>query len=452
MQVRVENMPSFNVLKSPVWSQPHQYLIAAVFAAVILSYLVTALYYPIAFIWLTYEDLLGEWSQTYFFLAAMILSLWNVFSKSNYRWFFAVLAAACAYVVLEEISWGQRIFGFSTPEFLKARNLQGEANIHNLFTGPYRTALKDFLSYALATGLAGYGLLYPLACSFNWRPAVWLQKLGVAAPPLVVAPYFVIAAYLELKPFSFNEAEIAEILVAIALAITALYYRFSTVSGLQEIGDSKWSANQSKRFSLWVGGLVISVFSVSGLTTAAVYSSPERRAVIDNRIDNGIEKFAGRYRRYDRCDISNVLYGRLLEKEPDDVPLIRKMAECYQFLGEQSRFQEFVDNALSIDLAKLENDPWRASVNRSLVRTYRLAENEAFADKYLLNAFEIGLQRIADHPDSVNALYSLGRTYSLANQPKKALELLSRAYEMKPASSRYRRAYYRAKRKVDEQP
>ena len=162
---------------------------------------------------------------------------------------------------------------------------------------------------------------------------------------------------------------------------------------------------------MWVGGLVISVFSVAGLTAAAVYSSPERRAVIDNRIDNGIEKFAGRYRHYDRCDISNVLYGRLLE-----------------------------------------NDPWRASVNRSLVRTYRLAENEAFADKYLLNAFEIGLQRIADRPDSVNALYSLGRTYSLANQPKKALELLSRAYEMKPASSRYRRAYYRAKRKVDEQP
>ena len=445
-------MSPINFLKSPVWSQPHQYLIAAVFAVVILAYLLMAFYYPIAFIWLTYEDLLGKWSQTYFFLAAMILSLRIVFSKSHHRWFFAVLAAACAYVVLEEISWGQRIFGFSTPEFLKARNLQGEANIHNLFTGPYRTALKDFLSYALATGLAGYGLLYPLACSFKWQPAVWLQKLGVAAPPLVVAPYFVIAAYLELKPFSFNEAEIAEILVAIALAITALYYRFSTVSGLQEIGDSKWSADQSKRFGMWVGGLVISVFSVAGLTTAAVYSSPERRAVIDNRIDNGIEKFAGRYRRYDRCDISNVLYGRLLEKEPDDVPLIRKMAECYQFLGEQSRFQEFVDNALSIDLAKLENDPWRASVNRSLVRTYRLAENEAFADKYLLNAFEIGLQRIADHPDSVNALYSLGRTYSLANQPKKALELLSRAYEMKPASSRYRRAYYRAKRKVDEQP
>ncbi len=305
MQVRVENMPSFNVLKSPVWSQPHQYLIAAVFAAVILAYLVTALYYPIAFIWLTYEDLPGEWSQTYFFLVAMLLSLRNVFSKSSYRWFFAILAVACAYVVLEEISWGQRLFGFSTPEFLKARNLQGEANIHNLFTGPYKTFMKDALSYALAAGLMGYGMLYPLACSFKLGPAAWLQKLGVAAPPLVVAPYFVCAAYLELKPFSFNEAEIAEILVAMALAITALYYRFLTVRELHANRDSSWSAGQSKRFSLWVSGLVISVFSVAGLTTAAVYSSPERRSVIDNRIDNGIEKFAGRYRRYDRCDISN---------------------------------------------------------------------------------------------------------------------------------------------------
>ena len=187
------------------------------------------------------------------------------------------------------------------------------------------------------------------------------------------------------------------------------------------------------------------------MTTVAVYSSPERRSVIDNRIDNGIEKFAGRYRRYDRCDISNRLYGRLLEDDPDDVPLIRKMAGCYQSLGEQHSFQEFVDRALSIDLAKLEEDPWRASVNRSVVRTYRLAGEEALADKYLLYAFEIGLKRIADHPDSVNALYSLGRTYSLANQPEKALELLSRAYEMKPTSSRYRKAYYRAKRKVDEQ-
>ena len=40
------------------------------------------------------------------------------------------------YVIMEEISWGQRIIGFSTPEFFKLHNLQGEANLHNLITGP----------------------------------------------------------------------------------------------------------------------------------------------------------------------------------------------------------------------------------------------------------------------------------------------------------------------------
>ena len=46
-------MPPNHVLKSPLWSRPHQYLIATIFAVVILAYLVIALYYPIAFIWLT---------------------------------------------------------------------------------------------------------------------------------------------------------------------------------------------------------------------------------------------------------------------------------------------------------------------------------------------------------------------------------------------------------------
>lgn len=40
----------------------------------------------------------------------------------------------------EEISWGQRIFSFSTPELIAEQNMQGEANIHNL---PFFHALND---------------------------------------------------------------------------------------------------------------------------------------------------------------------------------------------------------------------------------------------------------------------------------------------------------------------
>ena len=49
---------------------PHQYVVVFVFLLVISSYAVMAFNYPIAYIWATYEDLIGEWCQTYFFLAA----------------------------------------------------------------------------------------------------------------------------------------------------------------------------------------------------------------------------------------------------------------------------------------------------------------------------------------------------------------------------------------------
>jgi hypothetical protein len=46
--------------------------------------------------------------------------------------FFALCAVACFFIEMEEISWGQRIIGFDTPMTLRAVNVQGEFNLHNL--------------------------------------------------------------------------------------------------------------------------------------------------------------------------------------------------------------------------------------------------------------------------------------------------------------------------------
>ena len=78
-------------MKSQMGRYTHTYLIVSGFTLVVLVYLVMALYFPMAYIWATYEDLFGEWSQTFFFLAALILSLRNAFSKSQNRCFFAVM-------------------------------------------------------------------------------------------------------------------------------------------------------------------------------------------------------------------------------------------------------------------------------------------------------------------------------------------------------------------------
>ena len=425
-------------------NSPHKIVIIGVFALIVGGYAFMAANYPLAYIWATYEDLIGEWAQTYFFLAATILSVLVASRRTHYCWFFVVLALACGYVVLEEISWGQRIFGFSTPEFLQSRNLQGEANLHNLFTGPHKTFLKDIISIAVALGLFGYGLLYPLTVSLNWRFALWLDKIGVAPPPLVLWPFFTLAAVFELKPLSFNEAEIAELLVAIGLAMAALHHWVVIRRGLPKT-STNWSRNDSLVFGRWLIILSTTGIAIAGLITAAFYSVPSNKTRVNGRIERGIEKFAGRYERYDRCDIANDLYGRLLQKEPERVYLLRKMSVCYQQLGQSEMSEKTMATAIDIDLRSYSKNPWRASVNQSLVRSYRLAGNTDKANAHLAIALEIGQARIEENPDSAKAAYSFGRTLRLAGRRAEAFEQFTRAYEMDRTSSKYRKTYYSAR-------
>jgi tetratricopeptide (TPR) repeat protein len=424
--------------------KPHNSAILAILALVIGAYALMAFSYPMAYIWATYEDLVGEWAQTFSFLVAAILSVAVALRPTRYRWFFALLAVACSYVFLEEISWGQRIFGFDTPEFLKSRNLQGEANVHNLFTGPHKTLMKDAISIAVSLALVGYGLLYPLLRKLEWPLALWADRIGVAAPPLILWPFFTIAAWFELKPLSFNEAEIAELLIAFALATTALYYLFTTRHELAPGGED-WDRNHSLVFGQQVVVLGVAVLLVASVTTVAFYSVPANKLRVDNRIENGVEKFAGRYERYDRCDVAVDLYRMLLQKKPERVYILRKMAACYRDMGESSLFDETIARAISIDYEKYMEDPWRASVNQSLVRSYRLAGYDEKAEAHLDEALRIGIDRIAEHPDSASAAYSYGRSLQLAGRLEEAFEQFTRAYDIDRTSSRYRKAYFRAR-------
>lgn len=44
----------------------------------------------------------------------------------------AVVTAACAYLAGEELSWGQQLIGWATPEYINEINDQHETNLHNM--------------------------------------------------------------------------------------------------------------------------------------------------------------------------------------------------------------------------------------------------------------------------------------------------------------------------------
>jgi hypothetical protein len=63
-------------------------------------------------------------------------------------WFYIGIIIVIFFALMEEVSWGQTIFGWKTPAFLAERNYQQETNIHNLFN-PYFDSAYRLLTFIL---------------------------------------------------------------------------------------------------------------------------------------------------------------------------------------------------------------------------------------------------------------------------------------------------------------
>ncbi len=431
-------------------SQPHQLTALILFLVIAGGYLVMAAWFPVAYIWGTYEDLYGEWGQTYFFATAFIISLLVATSKSSHRWFFTVLAVALFYTVMEEISWGQRLFDFESPEFFKRHNLQRETNLHNMLAGPFSTVLKDIIEYAVATGLVLYGVVYPLILRLNWRPAVWLYQVGIAAPPLYLWPFFLTGSVLEVGWYSFNEAEVAELLIGFALSIMAAYYWLAQRYRISLGADTPLERPLSRKLAAITGGIFLAVAILAGSTTYTMYSDSLKRDRINARLLNGYEKFARRYSRYDRWDISAELYLQVHKIEPQRTSILRRLANAYRESGDEARFLHYTNKALDIALDKQAKNPDKISTNLSLSRTYRQLDEIGKSGEHGLRAHEIALGRATEKPDSAHWAYWLGKTYrNLENYPA-AMEQYEKAFRLKPTSSKYRKAYYEMQQRVGQ--
>ena len=133
------------------------------------------------------EDQLIEWVQVGLLCAALWMTVrlalrWRK-TRGTRRIALLALGAAAAltFIVGEEISWGQRVIGFETPEQIGAVNAQGEFNFHN------SGFLHDLRNY-LTLGLALCGLLAALVSGPLGRSdaPLWLRTL-LPAPEMVLS-------------------------------------------------------------------------------------------------------------------------------------------------------------------------------------------------------------------------------------------------------------------------
>ena len=136
----------------------------------LLAYLAVFASAPETANWLTHEDHLFEQLQAATFLLSSLCFFILYFRsqsgndfallKTRKNAFFLALALMFLFGFGEEISWGQRIFGWHTPVPLKELNVQGETTIHNLVLFDARGEHQSFWDSVL-----NYGRIYAVFCS-----------------------------------------------------------------------------------------------------------------------------------------------------------------------------------------------------------------------------------------------------------------------------------------------
>jgi len=154
----------------------------------VLSAPVAALMGKDAYRWLTSEDGFAENMQVLFLSLAFLLSLpmvrrlWKAGDRGIVFLYLGV-SIALVFVIGEEISWGQRIFGWETPESLRAVNRQAETNIHNI------TAVWGVFTW-MQLLVGAYGTLLPLLFLRFPIAARYQKIISLLVPHYTLIPYF----------------------------------------------------------------------------------------------------------------------------------------------------------------------------------------------------------------------------------------------------------------------
>lgn len=164
-------------------------MVLAVAILTVFAYTSPSLALPL-FEWLTAEDSLIEWLQ-FGCITVVAVSAWRIGvrvmrTENRYiGYLYFAIAFTSVFIAGEEISWGQRLVGWSTPEQFAAINKQGETSIHNIGVVQHLFLLLIFLA-------SMYGAFVPLAQAVFGDEYVRTPQSMLFVPPLAVVPAFLI--------------------------------------------------------------------------------------------------------------------------------------------------------------------------------------------------------------------------------------------------------------------
>jgi hypothetical protein len=162
----------------------------------------TALMGKEIFKWFTDEDRFAEnlqvviWALTFLLGFIVMRRIWNAGYKSV-ALLYLLLNIGIFFLIGEEVSWGQRIFGWETPESMMAMNKQKETNLHNIH------GVGDTFKW-IHVIIGFYGTFLPLIARQTQALARHRKVLSMLVPHYVLLPYFAAALLWRLQANLWN--------------------------------------------------------------------------------------------------------------------------------------------------------------------------------------------------------------------------------------------------------
>lgn len=249
-------------------------------------------------------------------------------SHGSYSWFTVGLALFCAFVAMEEISWGQRIVGSAAPEYFLEHNYQQELNLHNVVDSALRALLMQVV-------LLGFGVVLS-AAAINPKARRFLARLSITAPPPQLIPGFLsMSAMYAWYPWSLTGEWV------------------ECAMGLGFVYVASWNASAFLSTATGVVYLSKTLAAIAILTAATMFglstfrsSDPDDVALAQKEVSALVADFNGP-NLHTRCGIHKRLYTFAIE-----------YGQSYLFDGE---FSKQHGNDDQTNRAAYLLDPWNSA-------------------------------------------------------------------------------------------
>lgn len=306
----------------------------------------------------------------------------------------------------EEISWGQRVFGFTTPVWMQAANQADETTFHNMVW--FQEAQGNRLNAILGLVAITYLGLLPWLAAYSRIVSQGVDRVGLPLPDRSIA-----CAVLTIPLFSIfvQSVWIAQEAGEVAESTLQVVWLLFAIGACREARQTVW-IDRCFAGSVTAGAVAAFVVLINGQTTHQPIVGLSS-ALGEHALRMGDPNGAAEY-------FEHALYFR-----PDDPELLTALAAAEITAGSPERAVSLLNEASAID-------PNRIETVRLLAVAHLEMDLPDEAGDYAMQLCEL-------LPDDPQAQYLLGVTLFQADNWAEATDAFEQVLRTNPAHAGARR-------------